>query len=329
MRALIAYIDSESIQHQHTLKASSDYEADFDLLSSHLKPDEPRYIIYKSESSGADQPGTAYVFILYVPDIAKVRSKMMYASSSNSFQRQLGGTGLFSGGTIYWTDIKEVSSKGWKEHQAHEALEAPLTQEEKSLRDVREKEADQMLGTSATKSHLPSATSFAPSIFSAGGSGSSSVQMNFSDDSISNIQTLAQSGNAGAIGLKIELPGEIVQTVNSNSDSRLSSDFFDPKQAQFTFFKNDQGQTYFFYTCPSGTPIKQRMIHATSVKSVLNKGKDLGLDVVERYEGDDAQELVQDFYKDLENKQQDVVSSRSQQRFNRPKAPGRRSKPLA
>lgn len=95
LRALIAYIDSESIQHQHTLKASSDYETDFDLLSSHLKPDEPRYIIYKSDSSGADQPGTAYVFILYVPDIAKVRSKMMYASSSNSFQRQLGGTGLF------------------------------------------------------------------------------------------------------------------------------------------------------------------------------------------------------------------------------------------
>lgn len=118
-------------------------------------------------------------------------------------------------GTIYWTTIEEVSSKGWKDHQAHEALAAPLTTEEQSLRDVREKEADQMLGTAATKSHVPSHAS----------ASATSVPMKFSEKAVSALESLARSGSVGAVSLKILLPEEVVEVTNESSSSQLAASF--------------------------------------------------------------------------------------------------------
>lgn len=311
-RALVAHIDGESIDLESAIEASDDFVNDFSAVNKVLKADEARYIIYKADS---------LVLISYVPDCAKVRSKMMYASSSTALLRQLGGAENFSSTSIFWTELEEVSVKGWKDHLAHEALAPPLTQQEASLRDVRHFEASQMLGTDASKSRLPSSVSAANQ--------KSSFQLDFSPEAANDITTLAQPDSFGAIALQIELPSETVVKINSSSDSRLSGSFFPKNDAQYTFFKNTDGKAYLFYTCPSNTPVKKRMIHATSLKSVLERGKELGLEIVEKYEGDDGEELVAEFYSDLEKLSKagsQTTSMENKPRFNRPKAPGRRNK---
>jgi hypothetical protein len=88
-----------------------------------------------------------------VPDKAHVRSKMLYASSANTIQRELGGSERFPI-TLFWTELREVSSSGWKAHERHVQATNPLTEEELSLQDVIEKETDQMQGTDGKKSHV-------------------------------------------------------------------------------------------------------------------------------------------------------------------------------
>lgn len=255
-RALIAHINGEIIDHQDTVQGTDDYEADFDSLSSYLKKDEPRYIIYKHDDNSFDN--AKYLFILFVPDTAKVRSKMMYASSAAALQKKLGGPGTFST-TIYWTELEEVSRKGWESHKAHEALAAPLTQEEESLRDVREKEASQMLGTSATRTHLPS--SFLQ------GSGGSSVGMKLSQNAEEALQKLQAS--PGSVVLIIDIPTETVD-VKAVISGKIDGSVFATDSAQFTVYNRDgnNNSVVVFYTCPSGTKVKERMIYATNFKSI-------------------------------------------------------------
>lgn len=266
-RALIAHINGEIIDHQDTIKGSDNYEEDFDILSSYLKEDEPRYIIYKHEDN--DSENAKYLFILFVPDIAKVRSKMMYASSAAALQKKLGGPGTFSS-TIYWTELQEVSRKGWESHKAHEALAAPLTQEEESLRNVREKEATQMLGTTATRTHLPS------SVFQ--GSGGSSVGMKLSKNAEEALQQL--QGNPGSVVLIIDIPTETVD-VKTVTSGKIDGSAFATDSAQFTVYNKDgnDNSVVVFYTCPSGTKVKERMIYATNFKSIKEHVTASGLSI--------------------------------------------------
>lgn len=97
------------------------------------------------------------MFISFVPDKAHVRAKMLYASSANTIQRELGGSERFPI-TLFWTELDEVSPAGWHSYEKHIQASNPLTQEELSLQDVIDKETDQMQGTQGKKSHVHGAT---------------------------------------------------------------------------------------------------------------------------------------------------------------------------
>lgn len=62
----------------------SDVE-DFELLDGVLEDDKPAYVLYR-----LDEPqGGSWLFISYVPDVAKVREKMLYASTRATISRQV------------------------------------------------------------------------------------------------------------------------------------------------------------------------------------------------------------------------------------------------
>lgn len=68
-----------------------------------------------------------------------MRQKMLFASTRLSLVREL-GTERFRE-SIFVTDMKELEPQGWEKHDASGALKAPLTEEEESLRGVKEAEA--------------------------------------------------------------------------------------------------------------------------------------------------------------------------------------------
>lgn len=148
---LIATIEKESLVPVQLLTSSS--PASFaDNVSNLLQPvvtdNEPAYILLKRYD--AVPKLTA---VTYVPDTAKVRQKMLFASTRLTLVRELGREHFRE--TIFATTKEELTPEGFTKHDKHEQLEAPLTEEERSLQGVKNAEAEEgSRGTGTREIHL-------------------------------------------------------------------------------------------------------------------------------------------------------------------------------
>ena len=141
-RGLIATIKSEALTPLATLpSATTDFHSDLSALPSHLKPDAASYIILRRYQNAPD----GYVAVTYIPDSAPVRQKMLFASTRLTLVRELGVERFRE--SIFVTDMKELEPEGWRKHDASGAVNAPLTEEEESLKGIKEAEAEERGGT--------------------------------------------------------------------------------------------------------------------------------------------------------------------------------------
>jgi twinfilin-like protein len=262
-----------------------------------------------------------FAFILFVPDNAKVRSKMLYASSSSLLQRQLGGASNFTK-QIYWTEVEEVSGKGWKEHLAHEKLDAPLTREEQSLQDVREKEADQMLGTNARRSHVVAGSSI-----HAVNTRDGNLPIQLSEKAKLALEELGQG--PGAVGLQIDSKGEtLVLTETSRvgelvDKHELVKTVIDSVNPQYTVFKeSSDGNAIFIYTCPTASKVKERMVYAVNRKPASNIVSSTGIKIEKEVEGSSGADIIDEIVFGAAAVASHAVPTKA--RFSRPKPPGRK-----
>lgn len=76
---------------------------------------------------------------------------MLFASTRLTLVRELGIERFRE--TIFATRDDELTESGFKKHDKHNELEAPLTEEEVSLGEVKRKEAEEGRGMSERKSH--------------------------------------------------------------------------------------------------------------------------------------------------------------------------------
>jgi twinfilin-like protein len=128
--------------------ASSSFESNVEsLLLPHIKPNDALYIILRRYPSAP-----SLVAVTYVPDIAPVRQKMLFAATRLTLVRELGSEHFRD--TFFATTRDELSPAGFKKHDAHSALEAPLTEEERSLGEVRRAEMEAGMGTGTREIHL-------------------------------------------------------------------------------------------------------------------------------------------------------------------------------
>ncbi|CAN6674646.1 twinfilin-1 [Trichomonascus vanleenenianus] len=312
-RTLLIQIDKESCEHDETIEGSSDHEADFDEVSRRLTPKDARYIVHKLE-------GDDYAFISFVPDSAPVRSKMLYASSASTVQRQLGGAERFSH-ILFWTDLDEVSPRGWRAHKAHIAAAAPETEEERSLKQTLEREADQMFSTASRKSHVRPSDS------------SSGFSLPMDSEGVDQaVQELnAASGNSAFV-LVIDENEQVVVGQPAKEISRGSLNaVVDRNDPQYTLFKlhdYNGSPIVLIYTCPSKSSIKKRVLYAGDRSALVSELQKRGLSIAKVIESTDAEEVTEEFIRGelaYEQAQSSTPSTgTSTPKFNRPKRPGRR-----
>lgn len=86
--------------------------------------------------------------------------------------------------TIFATTKEELTKEGFEKHDKHVKLEAPLTEEEQSLGDVKRKEAEEGRGMNERKSHV-----------------SSGVSMPVSDEALQALKGLANEGGDNLVQL--------------------------------------------------------------------------------------------------------------------------------
>ena len=242
----------------------------------------------------------------------------MFASTRLTLARELGIERFRQ--TIFATEKDDLTADGWKRHEQHEKLSAPLTEEESGLRGVKEAEAQESQGTGARRGHV-----------------SSKVNVATGDGVVEALQWLNEDGCKGTlVQLKYILPDETLQ-LDSSTDSVAPSDVasaINASEPRYSFYSHPASSgappdILFIYTCPASSKIKERMIYSTGkswTRTVAER--DAGITVTKSLEATEPSELTLDVAGDnadaAEKERSGASTPVGGSGFARPKRPGRR-----
>ncbi|KAK0747337.1 hypothetical protein B0T21DRAFT_405975 [Apiosordaria backusii] len=278
------------------------------LLKPHIKPNEALYVILRRYPSSP-----ALLGVTYVPDTAPVRQKMLFASTERTLVREL-GTEHFRE-TFFATTPEELTPAGFDKHDAHSAIEAPLTEEERSLGAVRKAEQEAGQGTGTREIHL-----------------SQNLATPIAEDALDALKELGSGSGRSLVMLKINPQTESVELVPDNSNPSSVAELLQvisSTEPRFTFYRfththngEESSPLLFFYTCPAspGTKaIKFRMMYPLMKRAVLAAAeKEAELKPLKRFEVEEVDELSEATV--LEELHPKVEVKKA---FGRPKRPGR------
>lgn len=145
---LLVNISNEALNPLELMKStSSDFASNLSSLTPHLDPKQPLYILLRRYPTSP-----RLVAVTYVPDTAHVRQKTLFASTRLTLIRELGSEHFRE--SIFATTAEELTPEGFKKHDAHSQLEAPLTEEEQSLGAVKRAEMEAGMGSGKKEIHL-------------------------------------------------------------------------------------------------------------------------------------------------------------------------------
>ncbi|KAL8299006.1 hypothetical protein RB597_007573 [Gaeumannomyces tritici] len=320
--ALLVTIESETIKPVGFLTDPSGgdaaatpaaFEANLDrLLQPRLTPKQAQYVLLRR--SPASEPGPALVAATYIPDAAPVRQKMLFASTRLTLTRELGSEHFRE--SLYADSAAELSADGFRRHDAHGETAAPLTEEERTLGEVRRAEQEAGAGTGVREIHL-----------------SKNMAMPVAEDALAALRELA-GGSKVLVMLKINPESETVELVpSSDSPSSIAelSATISATEPRFTFYRYAhthagaaEEPVLFFYTCPAGgggarASIKFRMMYPLMKRAVLAAAEQqCGLAPAKRFEVEEPAEITEAAV--LEDLHPRVEEKKA---FSRPKRPGR------
>ncbi|KAH9887424.1 actin depolymerizing protein [Xylariomycetidae sp. FL2044] len=306
---LLITISSEALTPVTTLpSSSSDFKSNLEQLRPHLQPNEALYIILRRYDTSPH-----LVAITYVPDSAKVRQKMLFASTRLTLVRELGSEHFRE--TIFTTTGDELTPSGFEKHDKHTEIDAPLTEEERTLGEVKRAEAEAGTGTGTREIHL-----------------SKSMNMPIAADALASLSEMGREEGSGLVMLKVNAETEVVELVPDSSTPSSISELvqsISKDEPRFTFFRykcshqgSEKNTVLFIYTNPptAGTKaIKHRMLYPLMKRAVLTVAEnEAGVNPEKKFEVEDPSEVTE----------QSVLSelfpqTETKTAFRRPKRPGR------
>lgn len=291
---------------------------DFELLADILHDDRPAYILFRL----GDLANKDWLFISYVPDQAKVRDKMLYASTRASISRQLGDSNFKD--SMFATSKDELTPTGYLAHLASRNAQAPMTLREKELADIKaaEEVSSLSMGTSLRNSN----------VWGQGGTVvNANVGLKWHEDAQQALSSWCGQDGDRVVQVGIEIATETIVLSSNGNSERLE---FPDDQPTFTFYKfiHDQGSEHrvFIYSCPSKSPVKSRLIYSSSSSSVSSKASELGISLDKKIETSDPEEINDEYIKSelgiLSDSTKNAGPSNSNPvtGFARPARPGRR-----
>lgn len=274
-----------------TTKDITILEPIFEKLTNQISQEfpHPSYIVISYNSN--------QYFISFIPDIAPIKQKMLYASTKNSLITSLGGNKLIK--KFAWTELDELTLNYFLKSidddqgtnikkEKEEELNSLLTEDEITLQKLNN------LSLYSTTNHhhhgfkkkLPSMTNDDGSTTGSGNAdqdilykftpelteqlqsiieNSSPESSNDNDNKKSlisfNIDTTKELLTLKSIDTQIEI-NQLIDTLNNHTSSRISP--------QYILYNYQIGKLAFIYSCPSGSSVKDRMIYASFKNSLIN-----------------------------------------------------------
>ncbi|KAL1925027.1 uncharacterized protein VTP21DRAFT_4681 [Calcarisporiella thermophila] len=329
VRLIRISIRDESLVVSRTERVQNNWEQDFSYVYDSLEEKTPCYILYRMDTKSASAVDYEWIFLCYVPDSAKVRDKMLYASTRATLTKELGDSRFVD--AMYGTDARDFTLEGYRQHLAHKNAEAPLTERERELAEVKNAEtvaSEQLLTSSSRRNHA------------------AGVTFPLSADALDALRALSikEERNHNLVQLSIDAKSETIQ-LDSTAQIDLSADenalanaisAESPRYSIFAFAHQGEEAFVFAYTCPSKSKIRERMLYSSCKACVLQALEaEAGLRVSLKLETNDPAELTGQHLRDELPASPSAASSESSSslptappqpsaRFSRPTAPGRR-----
>ncbi|KAG5634571.1 hypothetical protein H0H81_001496, partial [Sphagnurus paluster] len=248
IRFIKVSIKNESLIHNLTISPSTSFETDLELLQSSdvLEENNPAYILAKVAQSD-------WLAISYVPDSARVRDKMLYASSRASLLKALGST-LFTD-AIFATSKEDLTPDAYAAHKRHLAAPKPLSAREQELAEAESGSTYE--GSRARASHVRTGVGF-------------SWPQQLKDV----IVELNQGGGPTLIVIEIDRSTEVLTCTTSETTVETLGSSLPPSQPCYALFSwaheyssPPRREIVFIYSCPSTSPIRDRMVYSTGALS--------------------------------------------------------------
>ncbi|PGH02481.1 PTK9 protein tyrosine kinase 9 [Blastomyces parvus] len=293
------------------------------LLAPHTQPKTPIYLILRRNTGS-----NALIAVTYIPSTSPVRAKTLFASTRATLVRELGSEKFTS--TIFAADAEEVLDAAvWKERdadrnaatggaaedgEAESRREDLMGKEERELSEVRRQEEQ---ARSMTRRRD---VGIGGTIGRGNGNGESELHIGIGDGVREAFQQERESGSV--IRLTIDVPTETLTLISteSNVEPESISSLISDSKAQYTFYNYpDPKAVIFIYTCPSGSVIKERLLHASSRNDVVKLAVLQGVEVAHKIEASEPTDITPGSLAELVNPRKDEV----RKAFARPKRPGR------
>jgi len=325
VRFLKVLIRNESLVLDVSVDVSGSLDEDILQLQDILDDDVPAFLLVR-----LDDP-SEWLAVYYVPDSAKVRDKMLYASTRNSLMKSLGSTHFVD--SLFATSKADLTPEAYASHKRHVAAPKPLSAREQEMADImaaeRENGGGAYDGSRSRQNHL--------------GAG---VGLNWSPDVEDAVKELITGEGSRLVVINIDA----METLQLTSAADVSVDELstalpssEPSYAFFawphTHTSPPRREIVFIYSCPTSSPIKYRMVYSSGSSAVFQYAKSIipseGLASVfatRKIETSDPTELDELYLKSELSLDQGVTSSNptpaetpeEKKAFAKPRGPGRR-----
>ncbi|OWB78564.1 hypothetical protein B5S32_g2760 [[Candida] boidinii] len=318
-RCIILTISNEVLSPSATIPGSSDLISDLTSITNKITTTEPCYIIIKEDTT-TNTSTNNYYFISWVPDEAKVKDKMIYASAKNNILKDLGLE--FFKSILFMSELNELSESGWKSLQNHENSIKPLSDSEKSLKNVKNLEMLNSIGLINNKKKLVNDNNLL----------NGSLNFKINNDLLEILSNNSDFKNGEFISINIINEILVLKLSDELNPNNISSiiDKLPSDSPNYTILKlNDL--FYFIYSCPSGSKVKDRMIYASNKLGFINNLKNnLNFNFAKIIEIGDSDEIELSEFEINNDSKSDITSdsglnsSFTKLKFSKPKGPRRR-----
>lgn len=263
---------------------SEDLAADFKAMAQYITaPTEACYFAFRLDSK--NEFGFEWLLVSFVPDLCKVKEKMLYASTLDNLRKQLGAqyfTGDLHATLTTELTIAALTTIRQKSRRDLEDIQSAASDQEKLLQ--KEVDAGNTISVSSKNVH--------------------GVRFGMDDNAADALNNLV-SQSVNFVSLAIDMSTEKIildKSEASQTGDDLASLISDsePRFSVFVFdHSNKDGAeakaTFFIYTCPDKSKIKERMIYSTTKSTVADALKALGIENLKAIETTDIAELNSQF----------------------------------
>lgn len=310
-------IDEEVVQQTGTGAVVGAAGADFDALAATVDPAAAAFYLFCLDDEGAAQSSRRWLLVSWVPDLCKVRDKMLFSSSREDLKRTL-GAGYFVG--EYYAN--EAPDLNWATYQRTlDVTEAPLSEREKILKEELVLERDTSLKSNAMgviPFALTGEAQTAVEQFVVGVDGLNVLELRLGGSEevdVASSHALDAEGMAHVGGvISADEPRFVVVRMGKTAEqvSGEAGGLFKPTTT-----------TFFVYSCPDVAALRLKMTYSTAKATVIGAATALGLAFDKMVEVADAADLDAALAAEMNQGAAEPTALQHAATTQKPKRPGR------